>query len=155
MNKSLLVLASLAAAGVAMAADGGTLTFKSYLAGANNMKTIASDGSVISSPGWMLALLDASGAQVMGTKVGGSGALAPVVASYNGTTGFVTSGGDWALKGFNQGSAYDFALGAFYAGSGASDYASASLKGQTANFRVQLGGNDISPPATADRKSVV
>lgn len=150
MNKTLLVLASLAAAGVAMAADGGTLTFKSYLAAANNMKAVSSEGTTISSPDWMLQLLDASGSPVMGTKVGGAGALEPVKASFNGTTGYVTSGGDWALQGFNQGQAYDFALGAYYAmGPGATDYASATLKGASPMFRVTLGGADLTPPGPA------
>jgi hypothetical protein len=71
--------------------------------------------------------------------------LVPVVASFTYTTGFVTSGGDWALEGFDQGETYNFLVVAFVDWSGHGDFRnSAGWLGDL--FPATLGGNDLDPP---------
>ena len=131
MKRIWLVLASLIAVGVVRAADGGTISFKTYYSGVNNFKMCGCYGVPLSSPEYTIALLDSKQNVVMGIKDGTS-AVAPVIARFVGTTGFA-SGGTWALRGFNQGETYDFYLGA-YQGTG------------WGPFRATLGGPDLQPP---------
>lgn len=157
MKRTLLALASVfAAVGVMAQATStkGLLSFKSYYGASNNLKITASDSSPISTAaGWKAALL----VEVGGTYVaaagypvnsdGTLGALAPVVANFNGTTGYVTAGGTWALEGLSQGGTYNFAVGAFY---NAATWGDAGLKGYSmVPGGVKLGGNDLNPPVTA------
>ena len=148
MKKSLLALASLVVAGVAMAADGGTLTFNTYYSASNNMKVVADDGQEISQAnGWYLTLLNATGAQVMGTKGSSLGALVPVVVNFTATSGFAAAGGDWSLSGFEQGSKYNFMVAAYKG----ADYATAQFKGNLGPFEATLGGGQLVPPGPAGK----
>lgn len=150
MKKSLLALASLVVAGVAMAADGGTLTFNSYYSASNNMKVVADDGQEISTANnWYLTLLSETGAQVMGTKGSTLGALAPVVVNFTGTSGFAAAGGDWSLAGFDQGATVKFYVAAFKGTT--YDYASAQFKGNLGPFGATLGGGQLVPPGPAGK----
>lgn len=136
------------AAGAAMAADGGTITFKTYFSASNNMKAVLSPAAEVSTAaGWYLTLLDKDLNQVMGTKVGAT-AVTPVVANFNGASGFVTSGGDWALKGFDQGKAYDFAVAAYQDLSNAG-FSKNTYWGASSMQNVMLGGPDLVPPGPA------
>jgi len=147
MKKSLLVLASLMVAVVAMAADGGTITFKSYLSGANNLKTVLADNSALTAD-WYMGLVDANGALYQGTKGSALGTLVPVVAGFNLTTpaaaGFVTSGGDWSVAGIAQGATVNVGL-AVWKGA---DYATGMFKTLSSLYPVTFGGNDLVPPGT-------
>lgn len=135
----------LIAAGVARGADGGTISFKTYYSAENSWRIVAPDASPLcTETGFYLTLLDSDLNQVMGVKEGTS-SVAPVVACFNGTSGFVTLGGNWALEGFEQGRAYTFAVAAFYDpnNSGLCRYAMTT----SALYPVTLGGPDLVPPA--------
>lgn len=152
MKKILLAMASVFAAVGVMAqatSTGGLITFKTYLGSANNLKVLLSDGTAIKSPDWKVQLLQTgSMTPLMGVKVGGSGAVEPVVASFNGTTGYVTSGGDWALQGLAQGQDYAFSIGVYYDPNN-QGFAAATLYGINSIGTVSLGGNDLVPAKTA------
>ena len=145
MKTSFLGLASLALAGVLMAADGGSLTFKSYLSAANNLKFVGWDGAPVQSPDWYCTLTDTDGRQVQGVRIGGDGSLIPVVASFTGATGFVAGGGDWMLRGFDQGGRYTFQFVAYYDPIGAG-YGGAFLRMGSSPLSVVLGGDGLVPP---------
>ncbi|HOB98488.1 MAG TPA: PEP-CTERM sorting domain-containing protein [Verrucomicrobiota bacterium] len=149
MKRTLFALAMVIAAGTAMAADGGLLTFNTYYSASNNLKVVSPDGQEISTAnGWYLTLLNSSGTQVMGTKGGALGALVPIVINFTGTTGFAAAGGDWSLAGFDQGSKYNFYVAAYKG----ADYATAIWpKGNIGPFEATLGGNQLSPPVPAGR----
>lgn len=148
MKKSLLALASVMAAGVAMAADGGLITFNTYYSAANNLKVTASDGQEISTAnGWYLTLLNSTGTQVMGTKGGALGSLVPIVINFTAASGYAAAGGDWSLAGFDQGSAYSFYVAAYKG----ADYATAQFKGNVGAYEATLGGNQLAPPVPAGK----
>ncbi len=148
MKKSLLALASMVAVGVAMAADGGLLTFNTYYGAANNLKVVADDAQEVSTAnGWYLTLLNGSGTQVMGTKGGALGSLVPIVINFTATSGYAAAGGDWSLAGFDQGSKYTFYVAAYKG----TDYATAQFKGNTGPFEATLGGNQLAPPVPAGK----
>jgi len=150
MKKTLLVLASLMVAGVVMAADGGLFTFKSYLSGSNNMKVVGTCGETIASPTWYMALCDANGNVFQGTQGGALGELVPVVASFNGTTGYVTSGGDWSVKGIDQGATASVKFGVFQNAAG-NNPAGATYWNYSDPLSIAFGGNALSPPVVAGK----
>lgn len=152
MKRTLLVLAGLMAAGVAMAADGGTVTFKTYNSAANNLKTVLSSGEALTAD-WWVGLVDASGNLLQGTKGTTLGALEPVIAGFNLTTpaaaGFMTAGGDWSVAGINQGAGANVGFVVFM--SPTKDFATGAFKTYSSLYSLTFGGNDVQPPATAGK----
>jgi len=133
-----------------MAADtstGGTLQFKGYYSGANNMKVVVNPVEEVSAAaGWTFGLFTETGAVVMGYKVGGAGALEPVTAGFTGVTGYANAGSTWKLDGFAQGATVNFMVGAYKG----SSYDVAGLwAGKWGTYQATLGGDDLTPPGPA------
>lgn len=154
MKRILFGLGSVMVAGALLAADtstGGSLSFKTYLSEVNNLKMVGSDGSIIKTPNWYLTLLSPVGGvltQVRGRKVGVPGTDEPVVASFNGTSGFVSAGGDWELSGFAQGGTYEFSVAAYLDPTG-QGFALSTTRTVCSAGQVTLGGNGLTPPQPA------
>jgi len=165
MKKLLLALASAFAAVGLMAAatdTGGTVTFKTFYSSGNSAKVSTEAGAAVAGPaatggaGFYAQLLDATSLQpILGVlQGGGSTALAPVRAAFKGTTGYVASGGDWALDGVKQGVATSFKVVAYFAPNGTETWADVQklasyTSGISGAAAVTPGGNDLVPPGPA------
>jgi hypothetical protein len=160
MKRILLALAGMVAAVGALAqATGGTIVFKTYYSATDYLKMQIKfpDGTIknaSTAEGWKVALLGNPLAQTTGKNVG-TGATGPVLGDLS-TAGLNTATVTWALDGYAQGQTFPFAVGLFYAGSGATTWDNATLKGSyptTAGqfIPVVVGGDNVSPPVPAGK----
>jgi len=152
-----MVLAGLMAAGMALAADGGTFTFKTYFTDADSILTVSADASAVESAadgvsaGYYMALTDKEGVVLTGKKAAtlGNPPYENVVAKFKGDSGLVTAGGTWSIHGIDQGKNEGIRFMAFK-GPG-NDPAQAQFKVWSEVYYVAFGGNDLVPPVPAGK----
>jgi len=159
MNKLILGLVGLCVAGSVMAQ--GTFTFKTKSGTTVDAKTTATDPTVLitGADGWKAQVLWSTSQNgiysvATGTKVG-TATEASIGASYASTpaaaVGYITAGGDWALKGAAEGSTVWLKIDA-YLDPGNLGYSAAiaagKLHGASDAFSVVLGAPTGSPPST-------